>query len=337
MRLSAPLPIYKTLVLIVLSLISNGCAETPVEQITAPKPRLPLTVTPKPAYEYPVHPLTGIYAESPSVKAFIQHMVNTHGFDEGYLNDIFSQAHRLDYVIRLENTPQYSGPKGAKPRLGSWTQYRKQFLTNGHIDNGVEFWSLNSDAIKRASETYGVDPEYIVAIIGVETFFGRNVGKTCTFDALTTLSFDTQRRSEFFKQELEHFLLMSREEHYQPKEPVGSWAGAMGLGQFMPSSFRRLAVDFNQDGQRNLWHREDAIGSVAHYFSRNGWQVHQSVAEQVSDDSIPSTIPLGAQNGYEYWHVHPNFEVIKKYNNSNKYAMAVHQLAQAIKKKYSGS
>ena len=324
--------VYKPLALLMLSLISNGCAENPVEPLIGAKPNV--VITPKPVYEYPVHPLTGTYAESQAVKDFIKHMATTHGFDEGYLNDIFSQAHHLDYVVRLENAPQYSGPKGAKPRLGSWTQYRKQFLSDAHIRNGVEFWSLNSDAIKKASETYNVDPEYIVAIIGVETFFGRNVGKTCTFDALTTLAFDTQRRSEFFKQELEHFLLMSREEHYNPKEPVGSWAGAMGLGQFMPSSFRRLAVDFNQDGQRNLWHREDAIGSVAHYFSRNGWQFKQPVTEAVSEDSGSSVITLGAHAGYEYWQIYPNFEVIKKYNNSNKYAMAVHQLAQAIKKNY---
>lgn len=326
--------IYKPLTLLLLILLINGCAEQPKVQITEPANGTALS--PKRSYEYPVHPLTGIYAQSAAVKKFIRQMVNAHDFDEGYLNDIFSQANRLDYVVRLENAPQYSGPKSAKPRIGSWSRYRQQFLTEAHISNGVEFWTLNSDAIQKASETYNVDPEYVVAIIGVETFFGRNVGKTCTFDALTTLAFGTQRRSKFFTLELENFLLMTREEGYRPLEPVGSWAGAMGLGQFMPSSFRRLAVDFNQDGHRNLWREEDAIGSVAHYFSRSGWRFNQPVAEPTFDDSSPSTITLGAHKAYEYWQTYPNFEVIKKYNNSNKYAMAVHQLAQAIKKRYRG-
>ena len=246
---------------------------------------------------------------------------------------MFSKAERLEYVIRLENPPPYSGPKPTGPSPGSWTRYRKQFITEAHINNGVAFWSSNADAIQKASVTYGVDPEYIVAIIGVETFFGRNIGKTRTFDALTTLAFGTQRRAKFFATELENFLLMTREEGYEPLKPVGSWAGAMGLGQFMPSSFRSLAVDFNNDGHRNLWDQHDAIGSVAHYFSSNGWQNHMPVAEQTKRDGGTPTIELSAINGSEYWLVHPNFKVIKKYNNSDKYAMAVHQLAQAIKQR----
>jgi membrane-bound lytic murein transglycosylase B len=259
-------------------------------------------------------------------------MVLEHNFSENYLNSLFSRAERLDYVIRLENPPPSLGPK-SKPSPGGWTRYRKQFLTEAHINNGVDFWNSNEDAIQKASVTYGVDPEYIVAIIGVETFFGRNVGKTRTFDALTTLAFDTQRRAKFFTSELENFLLMTREEGYEPRKPVGSWAGAMGLGQFMPSSFRSLAVDFNDDGHRNLWDQQDAIGSVAHYFSINGWQNNRPVAEQTKGYGGESIIELSAINGIEYWHVHPNFKVIKKYNNSDKYAMAVHQLAQAIKQR----
>ena len=159
-------------------------------------------------------------------------------------------------------------------------------------------------------------------------------GKTCIFDALTTLAFDTHRRAKFFTQELENFLLMTREEGYEPREPVGSWAGAMGLGQFMPSSFRTLAIDFNNDGRRDLWHQYDAIGSVAHYFSRNGWQYRTPVAQPTGGYGGESTIEFSGINGFEYWRVYPNFKVIKKYNNSNKYAMAVHQLAQAIKQRY---
>ena len=196
------------------------------------------------------------------------------------------------------------------------------------------FWHNNADAIRHASTTYGVDPEYIVGIIGVETYFGKNIGKTCVFDALTTLSFNTYRRSKYFMSELEHFLLMARDEGYNPRDPVGSWAGAMGLGQFMPSSFRRLGVDFDHNGRCDLWHPDDAIGSVANYFSRSGWQYRSPVAQQISNPYDASVIELSTYGGNEYWRVHHNFKVIKRYNNSNKYAMAVHQLAQAIKQRY---
>jgi membrane-bound lytic murein transglycosylase B len=312
-----------------VALMLTGCASNPVVKTDVPQnntARISESST-----DYQAQTLSGVYANSLPVQNFIRHMVLEHNFSENYLNSLFSSAERLDYVIRLENPPPSLEPK-SKPSPGSWTRYRKQFITEAHINNGVNFWSSNVDAIQKASVTYGVDPEYIVAIIGVETFFGRNVGKTRTFDALTTLAFDTHRRAKFFTSELENFLLMTREEGYEPRKPVGSWAGAMGLGQFMPSSFRSLAVDFNNDGHRNLWDQQDAIGSVAHYFSKNGWQNNRPVAEQ-SKGSGDSIIELSAINGSEYWHVHPNFKVIKKYNNSDKYAMAVHQLAQAIKQR----
>ncbi|MCK9394582.1 MAG: lytic murein transglycosylase [Methylobacter sp.] len=323
----------KRLLKLALALALTGCASNPAVKTDAPY--LNTGAIPDRSVEDQAQALTGTYAHSQPVQNFIRHMVLEHGFSESYLNGLFSQAKRLDYVIRLENPPQYHGPKPAHPKVGGWTRYRQQFITDAHINNGIAFWSNNADAIQKASVTYGVDPEYIVAIIGVETFFGRNVGKTRIFDALTTLAFDTQRRAKFFTTELENFLLMTREEGYEPLKPVGSWAGAMGLGQFMPSSFRSLAVDFNNDGHRDLWNQHDAIGSVAHYFSRNGWQNNMPVAEQTEQTkgyNGEATIELSAINGSEYWRVHPNFKVIKKYNNSDKYAMAVHQLAQAIKR-----
>jgi membrane-bound lytic murein transglycosylase B len=281
---------------------------------------------------YGVQTLTGTYANSSAVRDFIQKMVLKHSYSESYLNGLFCKANRLDSVIRLESPEPHKGPW--KSRLGSWTRYRNKFLTEAHIINGVEFWRNNADTIQRASVFYGVDPEYIVGIIGVETYFGKNFGNTCIFDALTTLSFDTYRRSGYFQTELENFLLMTRDEGFEPREPRGSWAGAMGYGQFMPSSFRRLAVDFNNDGRRDLWHQADAIGSVAHYFSRSGWQLHNPVARRTSDANDPAVIALSTYEGNEYWRIYPNFKVIKKYNNSDKYAMAVHQLAQAIKQRY---
>ena len=339
--------VYKRLLKLALAALLASCASEPVNyhaeypkntrQSKIPSARYPV----KPPFQhysrkvpysssYGSYTLTGPYANSPALRSFIQHMVHEHGFSEAYLNGLFSRAHRLDSVIRLESPAPSTGP--SKP--GSWTRYRNKFLTDAHISNGVEFWRNNADAIQKASTTYGVDPEYIVGIIGVETYFGKNFGKTCIFDALTTLSFDTFRRSQYFTSELENFLLMSRDEGFDPRQPQGSWAGAMGYGQFMPSSFRKLAVDFNNDGHRDLWHPKDAVGSVAHYFSRSGWQFHNPVTKPASPANDPAVIELSTNEGNEYWRIYPNFKVIKKYNNSNKYAMAVHQLAQAIKQQY---
>jgi membrane-bound lytic murein transglycosylase B len=351
--------VYKRLFKLALAALLVGCASKPVphhveypHQVRYPKntnQQSKISPTPNPvdrliqqypnnygrspyssSYGAPI--LTGTYANSPAVRNFIQHMVHKYGFSETYLNGLFSRANRLDSVIRLESPAPYTGP--SKPQLGSWTRYRNKFLTDAHISNGVEFWRNNAGAIQQASVTYGVDPEYIVGIIGVETYFGKNFGKTCIFDALTTLSFDTYRRSQYFMSELENFLLMTRDEDFDPRQPQGSWAGAMGYGQFMPSSFRRLAVDFNKDGRRDLWHPKDAVGSVANYFSRSGWQLHNPVTKRTGPANDDAVIELSTYEGNEFWRVYPNFKVIKKYNNSNKYAMAVHQLAQAIKQQY---
>lgn len=333
----------------------NGCANEPAMEFgdytkapagaNLPRPLPSKTLpAPKPPATYPQHPpvyspgnttmdsaaTAGNYANSPAVLAFIDTMVQKHGFERMSLTKTFAQAKRLESVIRLEmGTDHAPGPP--KPHLGSWTRYRDKFLNEEHIQNGVDFWHSNASAIQKASTTYGVDPEYIVGIIGVETYFGRNIGKTCVFDALTTLAFDTPRRGQYFKTELENFLLMAREEGYAPREPVGSWAGAMGLGQFMPSSFRRLAIDFDHNGKLDLWHPQDAIGSVAHYFAKNGWQFHEPVTQQVASPGGESVIDLSTYDGDEFWETFHNFKVIKRYNNSKKYAMAVHQLAQAIK------
>lgn len=348
--------VYKRAANLALALLLAGCASDtenrPSDTLAAVKPQNRVPFLPKttgnntlpspqsfrkPGQAYSASLLTGIYANSPRVRDFIRHMVQKHGFSESYLNGLFSQAERLDSVIRLETAQgaPRSGPSIPKP--GSWSRYRGKFLTDEHINHGAEFWIQNADVLQQASAAYGVDPEYIVAIIGVETYFGRNIGKTCTFNALSTLAFDTERRAKFFTSELENFLLMTREEGFEPFEPVGSWAGAMGLGQFMPSSFRRLAVDFDHNGVRDLWDQRDAIGSVAHYFSRSGWQRSKPVASQANGRKEASTIALSTYQGNEFWRVYPNFKVIKRYNNSDKYAMAVHQLAQAIKQRYAAT
>jgi membrane-bound lytic murein transglycosylase B len=333
----------RRLFVLFLLLLLAGCASEPVIRPSKPHPtdigRVPDYIE--------VRPIVGIYANQPAVTTFVQHMVHDYGFSEDYLNSLFSQANKLDSVLRLEVDPQvppkpkYQGavspvpvaPPKPKPTLG-WSSYRKQFMDDAHINNGVNFWRANAEALQRASATYHVDPEYIVGIIGVETYFGRNVGKTNTFDALSTLSFFTLRRAEYFTKELENFLLMAKEENYEPRKVIGSWAGALGLGQFMPKSFRKLAVDFNGDGKRDLWNSEDAIGSVAHYFSNSGWKFNQPVATPINGDIDAEYIILGTDNGNDFWAVGDNFKTIKKYNSSNKYAMAVHQLGQSIKQRY---
>ena len=161
-----------------------------------------------------------------------------------------------------------------------WSEYRDVFLTDSRISEGVEFWRANAAALARAQQEYAVPPEIVVAIIGVETRYGRNAGTYRVLDALATLAFDYPPRSDFFRGELTEFLLLAREEGVDPRSLTGSYAGAMGYGQFIPSSFRNYAVDFDGDGKRNIWtNPHDAIGSVANYFGEHGWTADGHVVE----------------------------------------------------------
>ncbi|VFS44255.1 membrane-bound lytic murein transglycosylase B [Enterobacter cancerogenus] len=186
----------------------------------------------------------GDFANNPAAEAFIDKMVSKHGFDRQQLHEILSQAKRLDYVLRLmdRQAPTAQVPTGPN---GAWLRYRKQFITPDNVQNGVAFWNQYEDALNRAWQVYGVPPEIIVGIIGVETRWGRVMGKTRILDALATLSFNYPRRAEYFSSELETFLLMARNEQDDPLDLKGSFAGAMGYGQFMPSSYKQYAVDFN--------------------------------------------------------------------------------------------
>lgn len=229
------------------------------------------------------------------------------------------------------------------------------------MQNGVVFWNQYEDALNRAWQVYGVPPEIIVGIIGVETRWGRVMGKTRILDALATLSFNYPRRAEYFSGELETFLLMARDEQDDPLNLKGSFAGAMGYGQFMPSSYKQYAVDFSGDGHINLWDPVDAIGSVANYFKAHGWVKGDQVAVMANGQapglpngfktrySIPqlaaagltpqqplgnhqqaSLLRLDVGTGYQYWYGLPNFYTITRYNHSTHYAMAVWQLGQAV-------
>lgn len=310
----------------------------------------------------------GDFARAPGVDRFVRRMAQ-QGFEPSQTAAILSGARRQQSIIDLMNRQapsRSSGPNGA------WTRYRAKFLTDDSISNGVSFWQRNQAALDRAASRYGVPPEYIVAIIGVETRYGGYLGKTRIIDALATLSFAYPRRAEYFSGELESFLIMTRDERLDPFSPRGSFAGAMGLGQFMPSSFRDYAVDHSGDGHRDLWNPTDAIGSVANYFVRHGWRSGEPVAvrarvasparaaamksgfktqyrlSELSGRGITPAEPLGrvaqvslleldARGGYEYWLGLQNFYVITRYNHSTYYAMAVHQLAQAIRSRMGGS
>jgi len=259
-------------------------------------------------------------------------------------------------------------PAEAKP----WYKYRPIFITDKRIKGGVKFWRENEDLIKQASEKFGVDPQVIVAIIGVETFYGGNTGSYRVLDALATLSFyyptSIRDRSEFFSKELMNFFMLGDEEGLPLEEVTGSYAGAMGLGQFMPSSYREYAVDMDGDGRRDLWSSmPDVIGSVANYLHRHGWQMGQPVtypavlaadadtslvtkrdykaktpvsefaaagispSEPVAPDTLAALAALEEEDGDHYFVTFKNFYVITRYNRSPLYAMAVYELSEAVR------
>lgn len=304
----------------------------------------------------------GSYASYPAAQQMVERLQATRGFDPKELKGILSRIERQQWILELVDRP--AAPPSDRP-TGSWTRYSAKFLNEDRIGKGLQFWNEYADTLERASRRYGVPPEYLVAIIGVETHYGRNMGKTQVIDALGTLAFDFPRRSEYFTKELEEYLVMTRDEGIDPFLPRGSYAGAMGYGQFMPSSFHRFAVDFDEDGKRDLWNPVDAIGSVANYFNGHEWRSSEAVAIPASasgsaprlmkadyttryrvdelvregvtskrpleGDASVSLLRLDAVGGYEYWLGLHNFYVITRYNHSTYYAMSVHQLAQQLR------
>ncbi len=292
------------------------------------------------------------------VNEFIDFMVARHGFDTFELQKWLDSVDIKDSILQ----------RIAKPSEGlPWYKYRKLFLTETRIDNGVKFWRENQSILKAVEQKTGVPAEILVAIIGVETSYGKNTGNYRVLDALATLGFMYPPRSKFFLNELEQFLLLCREQHLKPDEPLGSYAGAMGFPQFMPSSFRTYAADFDNDGLKDIWKNQpDAIASVAHYFIKNGWQKNEPVAYPVngttknyhrflgkelkpthsmselnkaglfsnpfiSGATKVKLIQFELENSQELWVGLHNFYVITRYNHSPLYAMAVYQLSEQIK------
>ena len=316
--------------------------------------------------------LTGDYASNPRVVAFIKKMTLKHGFDPGYLNYLFSHTKLTPFLARMAYRDAYGQKKKSKrANRGKWNRYRGNFITKRTIDKGVQFWKQNRIALRKAELRYGVPQEYILGIIGVETRYGENVGKNKAIEALAAMGFENPRRGAHFQNELESYLLLTRKEGIDPLKPPASYAGALGLCQFMPSNIKRYGVDHDGNGHVNLWSARDAIGSVANYFQKHGWRKGGTVAVPArytnsgykllrtgfkSSHSLArltktgisakqlgnitnkaSLIKLNTYSGDELWLGGPNFYVITRYNHSSHYAMAVHQLAQAIKQRIGGS
>ena len=231
------------------------------------------------------------YADRPETQQFINEMHERHGFDKDALTFIFRRAQYLPSVIKAISPPR--DPVAVR----SWQRYRGRFIDPVRIKAGIAFWERHRESIRAASERYGVPEEIIVGIIGVETIYGRNTGSYQAVSALSTLAFDYPRRAELFRGELENLLLMAREQGRDPLDYQGSYAGALGLPQFLPSSVRNYAVDFDGDGQIDLQGSpKDAIGSVARYMQMHGWESGAPVAVRAAVGTDANLVPLLAND-----------------------------------------
>lgn len=298
------------------------------------------------------------YDKTPEGQAFVREMASRYGFEASRVEALLAVAERRDSILDAISRP-------AEKAL-EWHQYRKIFMRPERIAQGVEFLRQHREAFERAEDEYGVPATVIAAIIGVETWYGTYKGKHRVLDALATLAFDYPPRSRFFRGELAQYLLMTREQGLDPEVLTGSYAGAMGYGQFISSSYRHYAIDFDGDGVANILDNPvDAIGSVANYFRAHHWKQGEPVAEQVrnslpegsplltrelkpsltvndyqqaglspeadvSGDANARAIRLVGADGPELWLTYHNFYVITRYNHSHLYAMAVFQLANAL-------
>ncbi len=298
------------------------------------------------------------YEGNPAASAVIDELVQEEGFDRAQLEQVFAAAERQESILKAIARPA----EKTKP----WYEYREIFLNEKREQQGREFIAEHRETLVRAEQTYGVPIEIITAIIGVETYYGRIAGSYRVIDALSTLAFDYPKRSEFFTKELKNYLILTRDQGFDPLELKGSYAGAMGYGQFMPSSYRSYAVDFDGDEVADIWNNPvDAIGSVANYFSRHGWRKDEPVVfaadapatvaedwfvrtradlkpvrtvadfaeagivarQQLDPQALATAMKFELRDGYEYWLGLHNFYVITRYNHSAMYAMSVYQLS----------
>lgn len=302
------------------------------------------------------------FVQNKQVQSFIKTMVKQYHFSEKELVATMNQVKLQPEIIEKMNAPY---------EKKTWDVYKELFITAKRVQGGIEFWHANKEALENAQKRYGVPAEIIVAIMGVETQYGERQGEYRVLDALSTLAFNYPRRSAFFTKELREYLLLCREHKVSPTLYMGSYAGAIGKPQFMPSSYRYYAVDFTNKGHRDLVNNnQDAIASVANYFHKHGWKPRQGIAQlaqvkgrqykrlrvnprtanyhysQLESSGIkPITaafnhpgrvglIELNTAKGNEYWLAYPNFFVITRYNSSPQYALVVYLLAQHLKKQW---
>jgi len=348
---------------------SNIAIETPSVTITTINNEIPTDneTTTQEAYAT----LTGEFAGNWKLSNFIERMHNEHGFDYDYLYKLFSDAKDAN-VVTAPCIIEESSVKGCvtplKPR-GKWEKYRDGVIYAENIQRGLNFWNENEAALNHAYQEYGVLPEFIIGILGIETGYGKYFGKKRVIDVLTTKAMLGDRREDFYTQQLEKYLLMAREANLDASILMGSNAGAMGYGQFIPSSYLMFAVDFNHDGVTDLWNPEDAIGSIANYFAQNGWQrglreiavrakyrgnrfkrLKTGYKTKYSQYRLRKKYGIKARkklhyrgpvsliklpkHGYdELWFGTHNFRVITTYNHSTFYAMTVYLLGQRVKNK----
>ncbi|MBI4293205.1 MAG: lytic murein transglycosylase B [Betaproteobacteria bacterium] len=303
---------------------------------------------------------TGNYPQREEVRRFVKEMVEKHGFKKRVLNDLFSRARVQTAIIRAMTRPPESTPR-------AWQAYRGLFVDPLRVEGGARFSADHAETLARAGREFGIPPEIVVAIIGIETVYGRNMGGYRVFDALTTLAFDFPRRAEYFRGELENYLLYVRDAGVDALAIRGSYAGAIGIPQFMPGSYLRYALDYDGDGRRDLSASAvDAIGSVANFLKEHGWDPGAPIAmparvvggdyrqlldagirpayrradlalfgvsgaESLPPDTLCALIELEtAGQDSEYWIALHNFYVLTRYNRSSFYASAVHELARAI-------
>ena len=288
------------------------------------------------------------YSKTTQALSFIEEMVTKHGFEESYLIEIFQSAEKKEKIINSMNRP-------AEKKF-SWAQYKARLISPIRVNNGADFLQRFLPEFEKAEEKFGVPKEIIAAIIGIESSYGSITGRERVIDSLSTLAFDYPRRSNFFTKQLEHFLLLAREEKLDAFSMKGSYAGAMGYGQFIPSSYRSYAIDFDNDGIRNIvTNPVDAIGSVANYLSKHGWEKNALIAEALERNDVTSdfktSLTLKDKDALElvsktnlfdkkylqinfedseFWLGHKNLYVLSRYNRSSFYVMAVFLLSQEI-------
>lgn len=305
------------------------------------------------------------FTQRKDVQLFIKSMVKQYHFNAKELTETMNQVNIQPQLIESMEKPF---------EKKNWDEYKNLFLTAKRLKGGLDFWAANQKSLERAQKRYGVPPEIIVAILGVETLYGERQGENSVLDALATLAFNYPKRSAYFTKELKEYLLLCREHKVSPTLYKGSYAGAIGKPQFMPSSYRYYAVDFNNKGRRDLISdNDDSIGSIANYFHKHGWKLNAGIAQHaqlkgwgfkrihmnprspnyhysqlVAAGVRPVTasqnhsiraglIELDTAEGKEYWLAYPNFFVITRYNSSPQYALVVYLLAQQLKQQWTAN